>query len=405
MNVVIAGPFGHGTLADEAVLAGLLRHLARGKHQATVMSQDPGRTEEVHGVPAVQASAPESFLSNRELWTALGKAHLLVLASGGVISAEGHPPARAWLALLEHAQTAGLQTAAVGLGAREIRDPKERARVQRLLHNCTGAISTRDAGSKQILMSYGLGASSMSASGDPALALAGPADAHPEPRRFGVVLADGIPSRLGFGVEPRAPAPALLAAAQALLQELLSDSASAVTLFHDDTAPAREASRTLAAGARAERVRTQAADGSPVEIQARMAECSALFSLSLHGLILAAGAGVPVAGCAAEPGAAAFLAALGLSQFALPEHEGVFSAAAAAAALHELAARTAELRAAGLAKVAALRRKETQNARLMECLVPRRIARERERDFPADEQHGDEETPRARREARRGRRP
>lgn len=174
MNVVIAGPFGHGTLSDEAVLAGLLRHLAARKHTAVVLSADPARTEEVHGVSAVQAAAPGSLLSAKQFWNALSKAHLLVLASGGVVSADGKAPARSWLAVLEHAQVAGLQTAVVGVGALEIDDLKERARVRRLLHFFAGGLSTRDEDSKQALMSYGLGACNISASGDPALALAGP---------------------------------------------------------------------------------------------------------------------------------------------------------------------------------------------------------------------------------------
>ncbi|MGD0088996.1 MAG: polysaccharide pyruvyl transferase family protein [Planctomycetota bacterium] len=399
MNVVIAGPFGHGTLSDEAVLAGLLRHLQARKHTAVVLSADPPHTEEIHGVSAVQAAAPGSLLSAKEFWNALGKAHLLVLASGGVVSAAGQPPARSWLAVLEHAQVAGLQTAVVGVGAVQIDDPKERARVRRLLHFFAGGLSARDEGSKQALMSYGLGACNISACGDPALALGSAVGLKPEPSRIGIVLAQSLPSRSGFGVEQNAAAPSPAAALQGLLAGILSPSPLpngetekwAVTLFHDATAPARALAHALTSGPAGERLTTLAADCAPAEIQARMAECSAIFSLSLHGLILAAGAGVPVAGCAGEPGAAAFLSALGLGRFALPVHDGAFAAADAVTALRELLARAAELRLSIAAKLAGLRKKEAQNERMMGLLVPRRVARARGKriSFQGDEEDQD----------------
>jgi len=381
MNVVIAGPFGHGTLSDEALLAGLLRHLAARKHEAVVLSADPLRTEEIHGVNAVQSASPGSLLSNREFWNALGKAHLLVLASGGVISALGQPPARSWLSVLEHAQIAGLQTAVVGIGALPIEDLKERARLQRLLHHFAGGLSTRDESSKRALMGYGLGASSISASGDPALVLGGAAPCTPEPSRIGIVLAQSVPSRPGFGVEASPPSPSLLGAVQGLLREFLSQPATALTLFHDDNEPAREFVRLLTGAPPEARIKTQPAGCPLAQVQARMGECSAIFSLSLHGLILAAGVGVPVAGCAGEPGAAEFLEALGLGRYALPIHEGAFASAEAAAALRELLGQATELRQSMAARMAGLRRKEAQNERMMALLVPRRVTRERRKQF------------------------
>jgi polysaccharide pyruvyl transferase WcaK-like protein len=345
-------------------------------------------------VPAVQATDAGSMLSNRELWRALGKAHLLVVASGGVVSTHGAYPARAWLSLLEHAQTAGLQTAAVGLGAIGVDDPKECVRIQRLLHNCAGGVSTRDECSKQALLNCGMGANRVSANGDPALALSGTAvSGEPEPGRIGIVLAESIPTRDTFGVEAHAADAPLLGATQALLNGLLSEAAVSVTLFHDDTEAGRESARVLTDGAGQKRIAGQAADCPLAEIRSRMAECSAILSFSLHGLILAAGAGVPVAGCDAEPGAAAFLAALGLSQYVLPARllcppggAGVPPAAAteAVAAVRELAAHAAELRAPLTGKMAALRKKEAQNARMLNLLVPRRVVYQRLKESARD---------------------
>ncbi|MCY3021114.1 MAG: polysaccharide pyruvyl transferase family protein [Planctomycetota bacterium] len=393
MKAVIAGPFGHGTLADEAVLAGLLRHLAAGKHEATVLSADLDRTQTLHGIAAVEAGPPESFLSNRELWKALGKAHLLILASGGMVSGRGRAPARRWLALLEHAQIAGLKTAVVGIGAETIAEPKERARVQRLLHHCVDGLSTRDFRSKEALMSYGLGANRISANGDPSLALAGNgagAAGAAAGTRVGVVLAEGLPSRGEFGVEPHAPAEEFAAATEVFLKGLLGAPALSATLFHDDTEPAREFAGKLCAALPPERVTTQAADRPLAEIQARMAECGVIASFSLHGLVLGAGAGVPVIGFGAEPGAAEFLTALGLGDSVVPASPSAFDSGKAAEAVVKLLSRSTVAREMLKPRMAVLRKREAQNARMLDLLVPRRVVYARQKELsdtdPAEEE-------------------
>jgi hypothetical protein len=206
---------------------------------------------------------------------------------------------------------------------------------------------------------------------------------------------------MGFGAEEEPPQGAVVTAAQTLVGELLRDGSTSVTLFHDATPSSRQLVEAVSSGAPEGRVAAQAADCPLAEIRARMAECGAAFSFTLHGLILAAGVGTPVAGCDAETGAGAFLGALGLSKYALTAQAGAFVAENAVAAVRELAARGPELRAIVLAKAMGLRKREAQNARMMDLLVPRRVAYARLKEMGEtggnededDEGGGDEERP------------
>ena len=383
MNIVILGPFGYGSLADEAVLAGLLKRLlatGRGtgnptvasgtppKHNVTVLSADPEKTAAIHDAHAVALANPGSVVSTPDAWEALTQAHLLVAAGGGVLGAQGKTPSRVWLSAVEHAHRVGVKTAVVGVGAREIAEPRERIRLQRLLHNFTDSTSTRDAESKGTLVSYGLSPNRVSNNGDPALALAAGEIVYAPRERVGLVVAEAVPSRETFGPEGRRVFQPLLQATRTLVADLDCE----VIVFHDDTDSARECVARLRDGLPAERVSALAADCPLARIRAEMAACQVVFSQTLHGLLLAAGCGVPVVGLSAEPGAEAFLKFLGCADCALPPQESAFDAALASARLRELLARAPEVSRLVRQRVAILARKEAQNARMLEFLVPRR---------------------------------
>jgi len=374
MNVVISGPFGRGSLADEAVLAGLLKHLKHAKNVVNVLSANPDATREMHGVEAIKAGEPGAFLSNKGVWAALEKAHLFVLAGAGVINAKGTMPARVWLGQLEHAQTAGVKTAVIGIGAQKIDEARDRARVQRLLHHCAEGISARDASSKAAFITYGMNANRVSANGDPTLALLATGDvAQPGAGelRIGIVLAASVPTRTEFGFENLEPNDVDAKFTQGLVAELLKNGAAQIRVFHDDTDEAGEFADSLEAVDES-KVELIAAEIPIADIQKELAQCHAVFSFSLQGLMLAATSGAPAAGLVDETGAAEFLNAAGLS-------EGIVATRDAAATANVVLAlaRNAELREKLKGKMSALKKKEAQNARMMELLVPRRVSRER----------------------------
>jgi len=374
MNVVISGPFGAGSLSDEAVLAGLVYHLRRGKHTVTVLSADPDQTMALYEVGAVNQENPDAFLSNKEAWAEISKAHLFVIAGAGVITDAGSPPSRVWLSQLESTQTAGLQTALVGVGAIPIADRREQARVQRLLHHCAVGITARDAAAKQVIIGYGMSANRISTNGDPAIALPCPPGITPaEGRRIGIVLGPKMPSRTEFSAQPqRTAAPEIKELTQKIVAEFLTGEKTSVLLVHDNTHQIQQLAQSIAKTA-PDRITTMAAE-SVTEVQKALAACGAVLSYTYHGLILAAGCGVPVAGFAAEIGAADLLKSIGQPDACLKE----LNATQAVSVINNLLDNAEQIRAVIKPKFAALRKRELQNARMMELLVPRRISRERE---------------------------
>jgi polysaccharide pyruvyl transferase WcaK-like protein len=372
MNIIISGPFGCGTLADELVLAGILRHLPPEKHSVTVFCANPKELAGRHKVKALAMTSPGGMATTALLWDALTQAHLLVVAGAGVLSEKGKIPARSWLGQFEHARRINIKTAVVGAGALPVADARERTRIQRLLHNFTDSISTRDDTAKRIIMEYGMSANRLTSCGDTTLALA--TVAHPGPEGetvFGVVLSTSVPSREEFAAVAKPIGANLKESLKTLLDTLLRQPGASVRLFHDDNDPATQLAAEFqkAAGGR---VTTHSATLPVEELRKNISGCHAAFSMSLQGLILAAGCNVPSVGLRAEHGAGEFLAALGLGRFCIDAQGESFDAAAVAALLFEAANQHQALCGRIKPKIQTLAKKEAQNARMLTYLVPRR---------------------------------
>ena len=407
MNVVVSGPFGYGSLADEAVLAGILKHLAGGEHQVCVLSADPEKTQRIHQVKSIEMKAPEHFLSNTKAWEELSTANLLLLCGAGVVSDTGKLPARVWISQLEHARRIRVKSALVGVGAFKVTVARERARLQRLLHHFVDAISTRDEPSKYALIGYGLSASRISFTGDPILALSAPDRSHPASlavssgqttavgqtllsatgptgmsappshcappsHRVGIVLSCGVPSRDAFEIAALDASEPLIMAVHGLLETLCSDPAHETILFFDDTKPALKMVHECLRKLPPDRHQLQPANVPISEIQERMAGCGVIFSLSLHGLLLGAASGVPVVGLAQETGAADLLTWLGLKNYIVPQAHESFDVDAAAQSVKKVLQNSESLCEMLRKKMAILKKKEAQNGRIIELLIPRR---------------------------------
>lgn len=365
MNIIISGPFGQGSLSDEIVLAGMLSHLK--KHSVTVFTTNTEESAVLNpGINAVELSDPNAILSNREALDVLSHAHLLILTGAGCISESGKPPARLWFSQLEHAKSMDVHTAAVGVGALPLSDPRERVRLQRLLHNCTDCLSVRDEESKLAVVAYGMSHTRVSNNGSPGLALNAEITSAKEDGRIGFVLSLRVPSRKDFSYNDSVNG-ADAAAAAKLIGELLSDSKTKLTIFHDDSDEAEESAHSLAS-AGGDRVAFQPADRPVAELRDVLATCDGVFSMSLQGLVLSASVGVPAVGLSAEPGAQYLQAALGLPDFVVEMDH-------AAEKIRELLTRSAAVRETIKQRMHALRRKEAQNGRMLELLVPRRERR------------------------------
>jgi polysaccharide pyruvyl transferase WcaK-like protein len=380
MNVLIHGPFGCGSLADEALLAGLLARFAPSRHVPTVLTADVEKTRAIHGgVKTILYGSPKTLLSNKAVWAAFPTSNLFVLTSAGVINFSGEIPTRHWLGQLELVQKSKIKAAVLGLSGEPIPEPRESVRVQRLLHHFADTISVRDEESKRILSAYGLSGSRISNNGDPILGLSAPEKVKRDPQRIGLVLSTAFPSRTQFAFDPPEASPEHTARLRELCGALLATGAK-LTLFHDDCESALKLARELSAGADPDRVKLVTPDTTMQNLMNAFSRCGAIFSQTWHGLMLGAICGTPGAIWAAERGARALAGSLGL-EAGLIEDE---SQAAALAALERLRAGDETLRAGMLKRVSDLRRKEAQNMRSIDVLVPRREVYEKEKQLARD---------------------
>ena len=375
MNIVLSGPFGLGSLSDEIVLAGVLNPLLAAKHSVTVFTADKGATTHTHGVEAIALPSPSSLTSSNAAWKVLDKAHFFGLCSAGVIGDKGKIPARVWLAQLEYGRQMKMATGVIGAGAIPIEDKKERVRAQRFLHHFADGVSVRDEASKIALVEYGLNANRVSAIGDPTLALFdedAAKKAKPEgPVRVAFFFADGVPMRHTYAPEPTL-APAQLAKGLNTLLKALNAGNMLATIFHDASRQNAKLSRSIAEGAAPGSTTLLSTDATSGELRAGMSACSLAVTDTLHGLLFAAAHAVPAVFFNENPEAPALLEKLGLKDYVLPSSAGAFDAERALNLVHAALSKAAELRTALIAAVTILARKEAQNARLIERLVPKR---------------------------------
>ncbi|MEI6232291.1 MAG: polysaccharide pyruvyl transferase family protein [Planctomycetota bacterium] len=376
MNIVLSGPFGLGSISDEIVLAGVLKPLRAAKHDVTVLTADKAATAAQHGVETITLPSPSSLMSSNPAWKALDKAHFFAICSAGVISDKGKIPARVWLAQLEYARQMKMATGVLGVGAIPIPDKKECVRAQRFMHHFADGVSVRDEASKTALVAYGLNANRVSVTGDPTLALfdedAAKKPLAVGPKRIAFFFADGVPMRHTFQPDSTlAPAP-LAKGLNALMKALNAEGVHA-SIFHDASRSNAKLARTIAEGAAPETAMLFGTDAPMAAMCASMASCTLAITDTLHGLLFAAAHAVPAIFFHEGAELPALLAKLGTgSDWAIQTTMGAFDPDATLALVKSAMNKAPELRASLVSAVSVLAKKEAQNARLVEKLVPKR---------------------------------
>ena len=394
MNIVLSGPFGMGSLSDEIVLAGILKPLRAAKHAVTVLSANKVATEKMHGGVAVELPSPASLLSTPDAWKALAEAHLFVIGGAGVVSDKGKFPARVWLAQLEHVKQLKIPTAVIGAGAIFISDKKEQVRAQRLLHHFADGISVRDEASKEALIAMAISANRVSFIGDPTLSLHDAKRLQPPEasvKRVAFLFADGVPLRQTYAPEPTlAPAP-LSTGLNTVLKEFAAQGIKAV-IFHDDTRQNIKLARAIAEGAGADGVELKSARGPFEALRTAMSGCSAALTDTLHGLLFAAVHGVPVVYLHDSHASQTPVEKTGLAAGVLNANAGMFDAQQARELVLALLQQDAK-RDERLKHTAILVRREAQNERMLERLVPKRLRYpKRKEDFIREEREKEAES-------------
>jgi polysaccharide pyruvyl transferase CsaB len=284
MKLLINGYYGYGNLGDEAILSGLVSQL-RDSHRITVLSGKPAETRRLHGVAAV----PRYWAAPLALW----QSEVLISGGGGLLQDKTSSRSlQYYLGLIDLAKKLRKRVIVYGQSIGPLSAAGRRA-VAEVLKNVP--IAVRDRASQQLLADLGLDAKLVA---DAALLL----EAEPV-----------LPSKTIL-LLPRHSYPdvtdALIQVARALLRKGIPVAASMVQP-DEDSAELERLLKTVP-----EVLRWSAS--TPEELLGLIAKAAYVISARLHGLILAAAAGVNYSGIVYDPKVAAFLAETDAPIFELP---------------------------------------------------------------------------------------
>lgn len=318
MKVLISGYYGFANLGDEAILEVLAHTLTEAGHQVTVLSADSTRTQQLHSVNAVHRL--------RGVLPALLQHDVLISGGGGLLQdATSRLSLEYYLNLLRLAKLAKKRVIVYGQSVGPLSRAGERSVVNVLTKNVATAV--RDGRSQRYLASHGLEAM---LTADPALLLELPSsERQPEHQRE--YQRERQPEH-----QPNAEKP-LLVIPRGDKPEIQGALERALTAFSQKPIN-RDVPIAVMALSPSDQVAVHAlqqqgrnvqlwhADSPEVALR-RIAQAKAVLSVRLHGLILAAAAGVPYSGVAYDPKVRAFLEETGAHCWQLPEDETALQAA------------------------------------------------------------------------------
>ena len=286
MKLLISGYYGFGNLGDEALLAGTLPELKERGLVPTVLSARPKATARLHGVPA-----------EHRVWQALPallQTDALLSGGGGLLQDKTSGRSLSYyLGLIRLAKRLGKRVAVYGQSVGPL---SEKGR-QSVAHALSGvAVAVRDEASRQLLRSLSVPAH---LSADAALLLSG-APAAPAGAVTLLIPRGGYPDITD----------GLIHLGRSLRGRGLEVAAVALQPGEDGS----ELSRLQAAVPDLILYKAQ----TPLELLSLIAGSAYVVSARLHGLILAANAGVDFCGVVYDPKVAAFCHEAGAPALTLP---------------------------------------------------------------------------------------
>ncbi len=289
MKVLVSGYYGFQNLGDEALLSGLLNSLAGQKHQFTVLSNHPEETRALHGVNAVhryKAALPALLATN-----------VLISGGGGLLQDKtSRRSLQYYLGLIRLAKLLGKKVIIYGQSVGPLSDSGKQA-VKAALKRTQ--IAVRDKASQNLLAELGLDSHLVA---DAALLMPKPEPAKLEPYTL-LIPRHGYPEITQ----------ALMALARALSDLGQTVAMTAVQADEDD----RELERLLHAVPTVKYLPAK----TPQALLEIISGSSYVVSGRLHGLVLAARAGVNYAGLIYDPKVKAFLEETAAPAFGLPVDE------------------------------------------------------------------------------------
>ena len=308
--VTVCGAYGRGNVGDEAILEAILREIREADPDVTIyaVSRDPKATCIAHRVRAVHTFDLLSF------WRLAGRTKLL-LNGGGSLIQDVTSRRSLWFYLytLAAAKRRGAGVVMYGCGIGPVQYPGDRKLSARIINRNADVITLREDPSREELLRMGVKGPEILLAADPSLTLDGPG----EDRTESALLTAGLDPKgeyLCFALRPwtgfEEKAEAFARAAETLSREM---GLTPVFLPIDqsrDPAAAELVAKKLGIPYH---VLPGASDRESVT--AILSRMKAVVSMRLHGLIFAAGQGVPLVGVVYDPKVRAFLRYIGQDRY------------------------------------------------------------------------------------------
>ena len=288
MKLLMSGYYGFGNLGDEALLAGLVGRLEARGHQVTVLSGAPAKTRALHGVAAKHRY--------RFALPALAACDVLISGGGGLLQDKTSSRSLVYyLALLRIAKRLRKKAIVYGQSVGPLSE-KGRAQLRYALKDVPVAV--RDEASQKLLASLSI-KSYLTA--DSALLLEPPPETGTDPShpvllipRYGYPdITDGL-VRVGRALRAKGIAVAAMS-----------------VQANEDMGELNRLRTTIP------ELKVITAS-TPADLLAVISHSDYVISARLHGLVLAAVAGVDFCGVVYDPKVAAFLSEAGAPSFELP---------------------------------------------------------------------------------------
>ncbi|MBR6521860.1 MAG: polysaccharide pyruvyl transferase CsaB [Oscillospiraceae bacterium] len=309
-NVVICGAYGRGNSGDEAILRSVINEVREVSPDAviTVLSVNPRETRYIHGVRSV-------FSFNVLSFARLCMKADLYINGGGSLIQDVTSRRSLWFYLftLRCAHRHGVPVLMYGCGIGPVNRPYNRRLAGRIINENVDCITLREDGSMTELADMGVVKPEIYPAADPSLLLPAAGDTavnsfmlteglDPKGKYIGFALrywdgfvdkAADIAAAADFAYEKYGLTPVFIPISN------VSDAKAAADVVQQMKAPAHIIERAME---------------SDIVI-GLMSRMSAVVSMRLHGLIFAAGHGVPLVGIVYDPKVSSFLDYLGFEHY------------------------------------------------------------------------------------------
>lgn len=306
-GIVICGSYGLGNAGDESILKAILREVraAAGDEELIVLSRDPAETAARHGVKALHMFDLTGVLK------VMGRARLYINGGGSLIQdATSRRSLLYYLFTLRAAKRRGCKVLMYGCGIGPVTRPGDAALVRRVLNRCVDAITLREDASLAELKRFGVDKPEVVLAADPVLSLQPSPDGEIDAlmARLGLDPAGtylGVCLRTWRGFDAKVP---VIADAVSYARERYGLSPVFLSVNHIDDGDAADLVIAKMGGGPACVLREPLSSELMLGLTSRM---QAVISMRLHGLIFAAGQGVPLVGITYDPKVSGFLAYMG----------------------------------------------------------------------------------------------